>query len=129
MAALKARGNEKEQPVKGVKGESEEPKEPPVKSVKAAGREGRKEQPKQESKAVRRETKGSSLSVRFRQNRIGRFILEAYYELRHKVTWPTFVEARNMTIIVIVLSAVIGGVLALADFGLDRLFLLISSGR
>ncbi len=84
---------------------------------------------RQESKG-RREAKGSSsLATRFRQSRMGRFIIEAYYELRHKVTWPTFEEARNMTIAVIVLSAVIGGILALVDFGLVRLFLLISSGH
>ncbi len=86
---------------------------------------------RQESRpAGRREARGSSsLATRFRQNRVGRFILEAYYELRHKVTWPTFEEARNMTIAVIALSVVIGGILALVDFGLVRLFLLISSGH
>ena len=55
-----------------------------------------------------------------------RFVREAYYELRYKVTWPTFTEARNMTIAVIVLSAVIGGILSLADLGLLRLFVLIT---
>jgi preprotein translocase SecE subunit len=99
----------------------------PEKSVKAVAREERKEPVKRESKpASRREAKGPSrLEARIRQNRIGRFILEAYYELRHKVTWPTFDEAKNMTIMVILLSAVVGAILALADFGLIRLFLLI----
>jgi len=126
-AEPKARSSEKEQPVKSTRVSREEP----VRSVKAAGREERKEMSRQESKpAGRREARGStSLATRFRQNRIGRFILEAYYELRHKVTWPTFEEARNMTIAVIVLSAVIGGLLALADFGLYELFLLISRGH
>ena len=94
---------------------------------KAAPRVERKEQPKQESKQTRRNTKGSPGTIqRLRNGRVGRFITEAYYELRHKVTWPTFEEARNMTIAVILISAAIGGVLGLVDFGLYHLFLYIS---
>jgi preprotein translocase SecE subunit len=99
-------------------------KETPAK----AARETRKEQPKQESRPTRRETRGPTLQARLRNNRIGRFIFEAYYELRHKVTWPTFNEARNMTFMVLLLSAVVAIILALADFGLYHLFLLISGG-
>ena len=125
-ADLKARGSEKEQPAK---------------NARVATREERKEQkpesskPKADSKkveskpAARRESKStSSLMARIRNNRIGRFILEAYYELRHKVTWPTFEQARNMTIAVILISAVIGAIIAAADFGLYQLFLLIIGG-
>jgi len=103
-------------------------KEQPVKSSKTVARDDRKEQvAKQENRPVRREAKGpSSWETRFRTSRFGRFALDAYYELRHKVTWPTFEEARNMTFVVIVLSAVIGGLLSLADAGLQQLFLLIS---
>jgi preprotein translocase subunit SecE len=103
----------------------EERKEQPV---KAAAREERKEQPKQE-KPARRESKGLSFDARIRRNSLGRFILEAYYELRHKVTWPTFEEARNMTIMVLALSLVVGLILGLADMGLYRLFSLISGGK
>jgi preprotein translocase SecE subunit len=98
------------------------------KAVKASTRETTRREPvKQESKtAARRDAKGSnSLAKRLRNNRIGRFLYEAYYELRYKVTWPTFREARNMTLVVIALSAVVGIILAAADFGLHRLFLLI----
>src|SRR5215470_5358734 len=98
------------------------------KAVKASTRETTRREPvKQESKTVaRRDTKGStSLVKRLRNNRIGRFLYEAYYELRYKVTWPTFREARNMTLVVIALSAVVGIILAAADFGLRRLFLLL----
>lgn len=112
-AELKTRGKEKEQPAS---------------STKVATREARKEQ-KVESKATpRRESRGSSLSARIRSNRAGRFVLEAYYELRHKVTWPTFEQARNMTIAVIIISAFVGAIIALADFGLYHLFLLIIGG-
>jgi len=87
----------------------------------------RKEQPRQESKSTRRDTKSSpNVLQRFRNGRIGRFISEAYYELRHKVTWPTFIEARNMTFVVIVISVVIGAILGAVDYGLYNLFLAIS---
>lgn len=103
-------------------------KELPVKSSRVAARDDRKEQAtKQESKPVRRETRGpSSLETRFRSSRVGRFVLDAYYELRHKVTWPTFEEARNMTVAVILLSAAVGALLGLVDYGLQHLFFLIS---
>jgi preprotein translocase SecE subunit len=107
----------------------------PVRNSRTAAREERKEQPKKEtpkpeSRPVRREAKGSpSLMTRFRASRAGRFIFEAYNELRHKVTWPTFEEARNMTIAVIVISAVIGGILSLADLGLLHLFVLLVGGK
>ena len=44
---------------------------------------------------------------------------ESYLELR-KVTWPTWNEAWNMTLVVIIVSAVIAAVLGLADLGLVR---------
>jgi preprotein translocase SecE subunit len=120
--AVKAAADETTSTSQSVKAEKTE------KTVKAAARETRRREPtKQESKsAVRRDAKGSnSFAKRLRNNRIGRFLYEAYYELRYKVTWPTFREARNMTVIVIALSAVVGIVLAAADLGLHRLFLLI----
>jgi preprotein translocase SecE subunit len=64
--------------------------------------------------------------ARLRRNRLIAFFLESYRELRYKVTWPTFPEARNMTFVVIVLSAAVAAVLALADLGLFKLFQLIS---
>jgi preprotein translocase SecE subunit len=56
-----------------------------------------------------------------------RFVREAYNELRYKVTWPTFPEARNMTFVVIALSAAIALLLWIADLGLTKLFFLFSS--
>jgi preprotein translocase SecE subunit len=113
--------------VKTQASEKDKEKEQPAKSVKAAPREERKAQPKQESKPVRRETKSSpTLAARIRSTRLGRFILDAYYELRHKVTWPTWQEARNMTIVVIILSAIVGAILAGVDYGLYHLFTFIS---
>ncbi len=115
MAELKTLNDEKE----------------PIKNVKAVARE-RDERKAQESKTVRRDAKGPSSTkgpakwqVRLRTNRYIRFILDAYYELRHKVTWPTFNEARNMTIVVILLSAAIGLLLGAIDYGLQSLYVLL----
>jgi preprotein translocase SecE subunit len=102
----------------------------PVKNVKAVERT-RDERKAQESKAVRRDSKGPSSKgpakwqVRLRSNRYVRFILDAYYELRHKVTWPTFNEARNMTIVVLLLSAAVGLILGVVDYGLQSLYVLL----
>ncbi len=112
MVETRVRGTEKEQ----------------SKDAKAMARErdDRKERESRESK--RRETKPSSATQsRFRNNRIARFVREAYHELRYKVTWPTFQEARNMTLVVIALSVAVGLVLGAADIGLLRLFQLVTS--
>ncbi|HEX6544353.1 MAG TPA: preprotein translocase subunit SecE [Ktedonobacterales bacterium] len=53
-------------------------------------------------------------------NPITRFIAESYIELR-KVTWPTWSEAWNWTLVVIAMSAVVALILAVADIGLSRL--------
>jgi preprotein translocase subunit SecE len=46
--------------------------------------------------------------------RIRRFIEEAYSELK-KVTWPTREQVRNLTVLVFVVSAVIGAYIAAFD--------------
>jgi len=82
---------------------------------------------KVQSKSTKRESKQpSSFWTRFRKYRMVRFVYEAYHELRYKVTWPTFQEARNMTFVVIALSAVIAIILGIADVALLQLFKLIS---
>src|ERR1700694_5186814 len=112
MVAPKARSDEKEQ-------------DKTAKAVApACEKNDRKVQ--ESSKPVRRESKAPSpLQVRLRTNRYFRFIFDAYYELRHKVTWPSFNEARNMTIAVLLLSAAVGALLGLADFGLQHLYVLL----
>lgn len=123
MAASKVRSDEMATP----KADSEEKEQ--SKNVKAVARE-RDERKVQESKPVRRESRSqskgpSTWQVRLRSNRSIRFVLDAYYELRHKVTWPSFNEARNMTIAVLLLSAAVGALLGLADFGLQHLYVLL----
>jgi preprotein translocase SecE subunit len=116
-AAAKVRGREKEQS-QNVKAETRE-------------REERKEREIKESKPVKHESKQpSGTQGRFRNlrnNRFVRFVREAYHELRYKVTWPTFQQARTMTIVVIALSAAVSIILGIADLGLTRLFLFITS--
>ena len=91
--------------------------------------EGRREREnRQPAKRDARQQPSSGLWKRIRKIRWVSFVLEAYNELRYKVTWPTFEEARNMTIVVILLSAAVSAFLALADLGLFKLFQLISGG-
>jgi preprotein translocase SecE subunit len=91
--------------------------------------EGRRErESRQPAKRETRQQQSSGLWKNLRRRRAVAFLLEAYDELRHKVTWPTFQEARNMTIVVILLSAAVSAFLALADVGLLQLFRLISGG-
>jgi preprotein translocase SecE subunit len=100
------------------------------KEVKAAARV-RQERKVQESKPVKRESKATpngppAWQVRLRRNRSIAFLIDSYYELRHKVTWPTFVEARNLTVVVVLISAVVGLILGAVDYGLYQLFLLLA---
>ena len=66
---------------------------------------------------------------RLRNNRAVAFLLASYRELRYKVTWPTFQEARSMTILVISLSAAVSVLLTVEDTGLLKLFQLITGGK
>ena len=88
----------------------------------------RERESRQPAKRDTRQQQSSGLWKRIRRIRWVSFVFEAYDELRHKVTWPTFEEARNMTVVVILLSAAIAAFLALADLGLFKLFQLISGG-
>jgi preprotein translocase SecE subunit len=113
-------------------GEMEEPKaqasEKELKSARATAREERQSKPA--SKPAKRDARASQASSKksggFRNWGPVRFSRESYRELRYKVTWPTFVEARNMTIIVIILSTIIGLILGLLDQGLLQAFKLIT---
>jgi len=83
---------------------------------------------KVQSKSTKRENKQSATFwTRFRNYKPVRFVREAYHELRYKVTWPTFHEARNMTFVVIALSAVIALLLWIVDLGLFKLFQLFAA--
>ena len=103
-------------------------KEP--KSARASAREERaareERQSKPASKPVKRDARPSQASSKksggWRNWAPVRFTRESYRELRYKVTWPTFIEARNMTFVVIILSTIIGLILGLLDQGLLQAF-------
>jgi preprotein translocase SecE subunit len=51
-------------------------------------------------------------------NRFRRFIAESWSELK-KVTWPGRLQVRNLTILVFVISFVVGLYITIADTGYD----------
>ncbi len=55
-----------------------------------------------------------------KQNAIQRYFSETAGELR-KVSWPTWAEARQLTLLVLVVMVVIGVFLGLMDYGANNL--------
>ena len=53
-------------------------------------------------------------------NRIRRFASEAWSELK-KVTWPNRIQVRNLTVLVFVISFVVGLFITVVDSGYDIL--------
>ncbi|MCA9327509.1 preprotein translocase subunit SecE [Candidatus Saccharibacteria bacterium] len=49
------------------------------------------------------------------------YIRDSWRELR-KVTWPSFRESLRLTAAVIVFSVIFGAIIAVVDFGLDKVF-------
>jgi preprotein translocase subunit SecE len=52
-------------------------------------------------------------------NRLRRFIDESWSELK-KVSWPNRLQVRNLTILVFVVSFVVGLYITVADTGFDQ---------
>ena len=59
------------------------------------------------------------MADRTKQNGVQRYFAETSGELR-KVSWPTWPEARQLTVIVIIVMVVIGIFLGLVDLGANR---------
>ena len=55
-----------------------------------------------------------------KQNALQRYFSETAGELR-KVSWPTWPEARQLTILVVIVMVVIGLFLGLVDYGANKL--------
>ncbi len=55
-----------------------------------------------------------------KQNAFQRYINETAGELR-KVSWPSWPEARQLTILVIIVMVIIGAFLGLVDYGANSL--------
>lgn len=49
-------------------------------------------------------------------NKLGNYIQEAYDELLHKVSWPSWDELQQTTIIVLIALGIVTGVVAGMDF-------------
>lgn len=50
-----------------------------------------------------------------------KYIRNSWQELR-KVTWPSWKESRQLTFAVLIFAVIFGAIIALVDFGLDKLF-------
>ena len=59
-----------------------------------------------------------------RENRIQRFIRETAGELR-RVSWPTWLEARNLTVVVIIVLVIMAVFLWLIDLSATRILSLV----
>jgi len=53
-------------------------------------------------------------------NAVTRYAAESFVELYSNTTWPTWREAWNFTLIVLVMAAVVAVILGIADLGLTR---------
>lgn len=72
---------------------------------------------------------GSYLWIRWLgRERIADHLIEVEGEMR-KVTWPTFAEASNSSIVVIVMVLILMGYLALSDFVLGEIFQFVLWGQ
>ena len=49
-------------------------------------------------------------------NKIATYVKDSYNELMHKVTWPTWEELQQSTMIVLVATIIITAIVALMDF-------------
>ena len=59
-------------------------------------------------------------------NRIRRFINESWSELK-KVSWPDRTHVRNLTVLVFVVSFVVGLYITIADTGYDQVVRFLAS--
>ena len=129
MSDKKKSSGQSEMEESKAQGSEKEPK-----SARASSREERSTREERQSKPANKPAKrdarptqaSSKKSGGFRNWPLVRFVRDSYRELRYKVTWPTFVDARNMTVVVIVLSTIIGLILGLLDQGLLQAFKLIT---
>lgn len=68
----------------------------------------------------------SSLSARaniFKKMKIINYIKEAYSELAHKVSWPTWSELTNSSVVVLIASIIIALIVGLMDLGFEKIMI------
>lgn len=62
--------------------------------------------------------------INLRDNRLVRYFRETFFELK-KVSWPSRREGFNLTVMVIVVTTFLSIILAVIDFGFEKLVGLI----
>ncbi|MDE3235642.1 MAG: preprotein translocase subunit SecE [Bacteroidota bacterium] len=60
-------------------------------------------------------------------NKISTYFKESYQELVEKVTWPTWMQLQQSTVIVLVATVIITAMVWIMDFGSNQLLKLIYS--
>jgi len=60
-------------------------------------------------------------------NKISAYFKDSYQELTEKVTWPTWSELQQSTVIVLVATVIITGVVWIMDFSSNQMLKLIYS--
>ncbi|WP_153798118.1 preprotein translocase subunit SecE [Foetidibacter luteolus] len=60
-------------------------------------------------------------------NKVSTYIRESYRELLEKVTWPTWTQLQQSTVIVLVATLIITAMVAVMDFGSNQVLKLIYS--
>jgi len=60
-------------------------------------------------------------------NKISAYFKDSYQELTEKVTWPTWLQLQQSTIIVLVATLIITGLVWMMDFSSNQLLKLVYS--
>ena len=60
-------------------------------------------------------------------NKISAYFKDSYHELVEKVSWPTWLQLQQSTVIVLVATAIITGLVWVMDFSSNQLLKLIYS--
>ncbi len=60
-------------------------------------------------------------------NKIATYFKESYQELMQKVTWPSWTQLQQSTVIVLVATVIITAMVALMDFSSNQLLRLVYS--
>ena len=67
------------------------------------------------------------LKKKKRMNKIANYFKESYIELQEKVTWPTWLNLQQSTVIVLVATIIITALVWVMDFSSNQLLKLIYS--
>jgi len=62
-----------------------------------------------------------------KMNKISNYFRESYYELTEKVTWPTWLQLQQSTIIVLITTLIITALVWIMDFASQNLLKVIYS--